>query len=483
MNHKAIFSTLRKMLMAEGFLLLLPMIVSIIYGEDFKPFLFVAVFLIIVGGVKNLKASTDPIYTKDGIVIVGLCWLLWSAFGALPFVISGSIPNFIDAFFEVVSGFTTTGSSILTEVESLPKGMLFWRSFTHWVGGMGVLVFVSALIPLVKSRSMSILRAEMPGPNADKLVPKTKQTAQILYIIYFVLSAIMTVLLMCGGMPLFDSLCTMFGTAGTGGFSVRNASIAAYGSPYAEIVITVFMCLFSLNFSVYFLLLVRKFKTVAKNEEMWTFIGLFVVSTAIITWNVLSYGNYSDTGEAVRASAFQVSSIMSTSGFSTANFSNWPWLSQCLLFILMLIGACAGSTGGGMKVVRLVLTRKIIKRDLKKIARPKDVSKIRLDGNVVEESMLSGVKTYMLIYFVIFFVSFTILMFEGKDLVTTISSVATCFNNIGPGLGDIVGPAGNFSSWSYFGKIILSLDMLLGRLEIYPILLLFMPAVWKKKSI
>lgn len=486
MNRKMIFSTLRIMLMVEGGLMLLPLIVALIYGEsNWWIFAVLSGGLMLFGGLFNMKTRSGAIYTKDGFIICGLCWVLFSMAGALPFVIDGCIPNFIDAFFEVVSGFTTTGASIIPAsqgVESLSHGMLFWRSFTHWVGGMGVLVLVSAIVPLAAGRSMFILKAEMPGPAADKLVPKAKETARILYLIYIALSLLQVVIMCCGGMPIFDSLCIMFGTAGTGGFVVTNAGISGY-SLFNQIVITVFMALFSINFNVYFLIISRKFRAVLKNEEMWLFLGIFAVSTAIIAWNVISFGVYTSSGEAIKDAAFQVSTIMSTTGFATANFSNWPQLSQTILLILMFIGACAGSTGGGIKVVRLLLTGKIIGRDLKKVARPNDVTKIRMNGNVVSEEMISGVKTYFIIYVAAFFISFVLLAFEGKDIVTTFSSVAACYNNIGPGLGNIVGPAGDYSSWSAIGKIILSFDMLLGRLELYPMLMLLMPAIWRRKAL
>ncbi len=486
MNRKMILNTLRKMLFFEGFFLIVPMIVSMIYNESWWPFAVTAAGLFVIGGIGNFKTDSfdQTIYSKDGFFIVGLVWILWSVFGALPFVISGSIPNFFDAFFETVSGFTTTGSSILTNIESLPKGMLFWRSFTHWVGGMGVLVFVSAIIPLARGRSMFILKAEMPGPSADKLVPKTKDTAQILYLIYFVLTTLQIALLIIGDMPVYDAFVTAFGTAGTGGFSVKNAGIGAYNNPFAEIVITVFMILFAVNFNVYFFILMRKFKNALRNEELWLYLSIIFVSIVTITLNIMTMSEYAgNASDAIRDSSFQVASVISSTGFSTADFSMWPQLSQSVLLILMFIGACAGSTGGGMKVVRLLLLGKIIKRDMRKIVHPRTVKKIRMNNAAVEEDMISGVKTYLLIYFVIVFGSFIILSFEGKDILTTFTSVVTTFNNIGPGLGTEVGPAGNFASWSAFSKIILSFDMLLGRLEIYPILILLMPSLWKKRSL
>lgn len=480
MNRKMIASILARLIVLEALLLLAPAAVSLYFGEDCLPFVWVAGGCALLGliGMRFLPKN-QTIYTKDGFFVVGLVWILWSAIGALPFVISGAIPNYVDAYFETASGFTTTGSSILTEIESLPKGMLFWRSFTHWIGGMGVLVFIIAIVPLAQGRSMYLMKAEMPGPAADKLVPKTGNTAKILYMIYIALTLALFILLLCGGMPVFDSAVNAFATAGTGGFSVKNAGIAAYGSPYAEWVIAVFMFLFGINFNLYYLMLLRRFKDAFRNEELWMYLIIVAASITFITINISNiYANVSDS---VRYASFQVGAIISSTGFSTADFIQWPNQSQLVLFLLMFMGACAGSTGGGLKVVRLLLTCKLIRRDLRKIARPREVSCIRMDGKVVEEETLSGIKTYVIVYFAIIFGSFILLMFEGKDVVTTFTSVVTCFNNIGPGLGSIVGPAGNFSTWSAFAKIVLSLDMLLGRLEIFSILLLFMPSLWRKK--
>ncbi|MBQ7247527.1 MAG: TrkH family potassium uptake protein [Lachnospiraceae bacterium] len=480
MNRKMIVSILAKLMLLEALLLLAPAMVAVYFGESFWPFLLVAAGCALIGLLGSLfLPKNQTIYTKEGFFVVGLVWVLWSLVGALPFVITGAIPNYVDAFFETASGFTTTGSSILTEIESLPKSILFWRSFTHWIGGMGVLVFLIAIVPLAQGRSMYLMKAEMPGPSADKLVPKTANTAKILYLIYMGLTLTQFILLLCGGMPVFDSAVNAFATAGTGGFSVKNAGIGAYGSPYAEWIITIFMYLFGINFNIYYLILLRRVKAALHNEELWMYLGIIVTSVTVIAFNIS--GLYATVSETIRTSAFQVAAVISSTGFSTADFVQWPNLSQMILFLLMFLGACAGSTGGGLKVVRLLLTCKIIRRDLRKIARPREVSCIRMDGKVVEEETLSGIKTYLLVYFAIIFGSFIFLMFEGKDVITTFTSVVTCFNNIGPGLGPIVGPAGNFSTWSAFGKIVLSFDMLLGRLEIFSILLLFMPSLWKKK--
>ena len=482
MNRKMIFSILRKLMLAEGLLLLIPMGVAIIYREPtWWCFLAVTALLAAVGLWPMKEPANQDIYAKEGFVIVGLAWLLWSVFGALPFVISGCIPNMIDAVFETASGFTTTGSTILTEIESLPRGILFWRSFTHFIGGMGVLVFVLAIVPLAGSRSMYIMRAEVPGPTVDKLVPKTGQTAKILYGMYIALTAVLVIMLCAGGMPLYDSLVTAFGTAGTGGFAVKNISIAAYNSAYTDIVLSVFMTLFSFNFNLYYLVLTKRLKSALKSEELWAFLGIIAASVLSIAFNIRNL--YSSFGEALRYSGFQVTSIISTTGFSTADFAQWPQYSQNLLLLLMFIGACAGSTGGGLKVGRVVLMCKSIRRELGRIARPRIVAVIRMDGKVVEEETIKGVHNYIVIYVAILFVSCLIVAMNGVSVETALSSVAACLNNIGPGLGPIVGPMGNFASLSYLSKIVLTADMLIGRLEIFPILMIMMPSLWRKKAL
>ena len=481
MNGKMISHILYKLMGVEGILLLIPMGIAILYGEEsYLSFLIVAAALIVLSLVLGAKKPKNPvIYAKEGLFIVGLTWLAWSIFGALPFVISGTIPNFLDAFFETVSGFTTTGSTILPNVEALPRGMLFWRSFTHWIGGMGVLVFVLAIIPLADKRSMYLMRAEVPGPTVGKLVPRTMGTAKILYAIYIGLTALQVVLLKFGGLSLYDALVHAFGTAGTGGFSVYNASIAAYNSAYVDGVITVFMILFGINFNLFYLAIARKFAQAFKSEELWTYLGIIVSSILVITINI--YSLYGNVMTSIRYASFQVASIITTTGYATADFVQWPYLSQMILLLLMILGACAGSTGGGIKTARVVILVKSIRREMKRLVHPRSVSVVRMEGKAVEEETVQGVHTYLLFYTAILFVSVLLIALNGFDVTTTVSSVLACLNNVGPGLGEVVGPTGNFSTMSYFSKIVLSLDMLIGRLEIFPILLLAIPSLWKKK--
>ena len=483
MNKKMVYNILLKLMAVEGMLLLIPVLVSLWYGEScWKDFLIVAVLLIVVGlGFSHKQPENQNIYAKEGLFIVGLVWILWSFFGCIPFVISGAIPNLVDAFFETVSGFTTTGASILTEIESLPRGILFWRSFTHWIGGMGVLVFVLAIIPLANDRSMYLMRAEVPGPTVGKLVPKTMETAKILYGMYIVLTVTEMVLLLLGGLPIYDSVVTAFGTAGTGGFSVMNSSIGAYDSAYVDGVITVFMLLFGLNFNLYYLILLRKFSQVLHSEELWVYLGIVAAMITAITINIRSL--YPSILTAFRYAAFQVASLISSTGFVTADFAQWPYFSQTLLLLIMFLGACAGSTGGGIKVARVIIIAKSIVREMRHMIKPRSVSVIRMDGKTVEEDTVQGVHTYMLFYVVILFFSVLLVGVNGYDLTTTVSAVVTCLNNMGPGLGTIVGPSGNFASLSVLSKLVLCLDMLIGRLEIFPIVLLFMPSMWQKKSL
>ena len=481
MNGKMISHILYKLMGVEGVLLLIPMGVAILYGEEsYLSFLIVAAALIVLSLVLGAKKPKNPvIYAKEGLFIVGLTWLVWSIFGALPFVISGTIPNFLDAFFETVSGFTTTGSTILTDIEVLPRGILFWRSFTHWIGGMGVLVFVLAIIPLADKRSMYLMRAEVPGPTVGKLVPRTMGTAKILYAIYIGLTALQVVLLMFGGLSLYDALVHAFGTAGTGGFSVYNASIAAYNSAYVDGVITVLMILFGINFNLFYLMFARKFAQAFKSEELWTYLGIIASSVLVITINI--YSLYGNVMTSIRYASFQVASIITTTGYATADFAQWPYLSQMILLLLMILGACAGSTGGGIKTARVVILVKSVRREMKRLVHPRSVSVVRMEGKVVEEETVQGVHTYLLFYTAILFVSVLLIALNGFDVTTTVSSVLACLNNVGPGLGEVVGPTGNFSMLSYFSKVVLSLDMLIGRLEIFPILLLVIPSLWKKK--
>lgn len=465
----------------EAVLLVLPLAVSIIYRERCAlSFLITAAAALFVGFAVTFisKPGNRLIYAKEGFVIVALAWLALSAIGAVPFVLSGEVRSYADAFFETVSGFTTTGASVLTDVESMSHGLLFWRSFTHWVGGMGVLVFIMAIIPSVCDRSIHILRAEMPGPVMGKLVPKLKQTAKILYLIYIVMTVLEMILLLCGGMSLFDSALHSFATAGTGGFGIKGDSIASY-SPYLQWVIAVFMFLFGINFNIYYLLLVRRFRSVLKSTETWCYIAICLISVSIITGNIYSiYGNLSDS---VRASAFQVASVVTTTGFSTADFNLWPGLSKGILFILMFIGGCAGSTAGGLKVSRVVMMIKMIRREFMKMIHPRSVSAVRIEGKKVDDTTLNGVNVYFALYMVIYFAVFLLLCLEPFDFETNFTAVAACYNNIGPGFG-AVGPMGSFSGYSAFSKIVLSATMLLGRLEIYPLLFALIPSTWTKKG-
>lgn len=465
----------------EAVLLVLPLAVSIIYRERCAlSFLITALASLFVGFAVTLisKPGNRLIYAKEGFVIVALAWLALSAIGAVPFVLSGEVRSYADAFFETVSGFTTTGASVLTDIEGMSHGLLFWRSFTHWVGGMGVLVFIMAVIPSVCDRSIHILRAEMPGPVMGKLVPKLKQTAKILYLIYIVMTVLEMILLLCGGMSLFDSALHSFATAGTGGFGIKGDSIASY-SPYLQWVIAVFMFLFGINFNIYYLLLVRRFRSVLKSTETWCYIAICLISVSIITGNIYSiYGNLPDS---VRASAFQVASLVTTTGFSTADFNLWPGLSKGILLILMFIGGCAGSTAGGLKVSRVVMMIKMIRREFMKMIHPRSVSAVRIEGKKVDDTTLNGVNVYFALYMVIYFAVFLLLCLEPFDFETNFTAVAACYNNIGPGFG-AVGPMGSFSGYSAFSKIVLSATMLLGRLEIYPLLFALIPSTWTKKG-
>ena len=400
-----------------------------------------------------------------------------SAIGALPFVISGEIPNYIDAFFETVSGFTTTGASVLTNVEKMSQGLLFWRSFTHWIGGMGVLVFVMAIIPNISDRSIHIVRAEMPGPIVGKLVPKLKNTAKILYLIYIVMTVLEVVFLLCGGMPLYDSVVHAFGTAGTGGFGIKASSIAGY-SPYLQWVIAIFMLLFGINFNIYYLVLIRRFRSVFRSTEMWSYIGLVVLSVAAITVNI--YPVSQSFSEALRLSAFQVSSVITTTGYATADFNLWPEMSKGILLFLMFIGGCAGSTAGGLKVSRVVILLKMIRRELNRMLHPRSVSVVKFEGKQVDEATLNSVSIYFVLYIICFCVIFFVLCFEPFDFATNFSATAACFNNVGPGFG-AVGPAASYQGYSALSKTVLSIAMLLGRLEIFPLLLAFSPSTWAKK--
>lgn len=482
MNYEMVVYVLLNIAKIEGVLMIIPGVVSLMYGEysTAKVILTIAILLAAFGFIFTIKKPRRlDIFAKDGLFIVGIAWLTFSLLGALPYYFTGSINSYINAFFETVSGFTTTGSTILTDIESLPNGILFWRSFTHWIGGMGVLVFVLAIIPLAGSRSMNIMKAEVPGPTVDKIVPKTKQTAKILYFIYVGLTILQIIFLVAGKMPLFDSVLTAFSTAGTGGFSNKNNSIAFYNSAYIDGVVTIFMILFGINFNLFYLALLKKFKRIFKSEELRTYIAIIAVSTILITFNIRNM--YPSYIKAFRYASFQVATIITTTGFMTADFNVWPMFSKAILLLLMIVGACAGSTGGGLKVSRVLIMMKHIKCEIKRLLHPRAMVNVKIDKKPVETSVISSVLAYLLIYFTLIVISFLLISINEFDFETSLTSVITCINNVGPGLGAIIGPTGNFASFSDFSKIILSFDMLLGRLEIFPILLLFSPRMYKRR--
>ena len=480
MNRKMIAHILAKMLGVEALLLILPAIVGVIYQEKsavyFLPPIILLTLIYLIGGRKKPENST--IYAKEGMVVVALAWILWSLFGALPFFLSGYIPSYLDAFFETVSGFTTTGSSIMPDVEILPQCMHFWRSFTHWIGGMGVLVFVMVLTSLDKKNSMYLMRAEVPGPEKDKLVPKMMSTARILYGMYFALTALEVILLMFGGLSLFDSLIHSFGSAGTGGFSNYADSVGHFDSAYVDGVITVFMILFGVNFSLYFLILIKEYKSVWKNEELRAYFGIIAAATAVITFNILP--QYGSVTKAFRYAVFQVGTIITTTGYATTVFNLWPMLSKCILIALMIIGACASSTGGGIKVSRFLIAMKSIKREVKQMAHPKSVNLICVNGKKMSNDVIRSVFVYFMAYAGIAGLSVLIVSADNFDFATTFSSVMATLNNIGPGIED-VGATGNFSAFSPLSKLVFCFDMLAGRLEIFPFLMLFTTKVWRRK--
>lgn len=481
MNRKMVYYMTGRIILLEGALLLVPLIVSLIYQDvGTVPFLITIAICAAVGGALScfFRKTSQVIFAKEGFLITALAWLSVSAIGAIPFVLSGQIPSYIDAFFETVSGFTTTGASILTHVESMSHSLLFWRSFTHWMGGMGVLVLMVAIMPNLSSRTIHVLRAEMPGPTMGKLVPRLRDTAKILYVLYFVLTAAEFVLLLAGGMPVFDSAIHALGTAGTGGFGIKGDSIASY-SPYLQWVIAAFMMLFGVNFNLYYLLILRRFRSILRSEELWTYLIVVLSATGLIAWNILPL--YQNLSEATRYAFFQVNTITSTTGFSTADFNQWPELSKTLLVLLMFMGGCAGSTAGGLKVSRLVMLYKIVKRELRHLLHPRSVGAVRFEGKTVDNTTLISVANYFALYAGLFVVFLLIVSFQpGFNLQSNFTAVASCFNNIGPGL-DLVGPASNFAAYKPVLKLVLSFAMLFGRLEIYPMLISMSPSTWLRK--
>ena len=487
MNYKMMGRFIAQIIAIEAVFMLPALATSLFRGEAGAAWGFgytIAIILVLAGLLFLLCRKAGNLFrAKEGLTCVALGWVALSFLGCLPFWISGQIPNFVDALFETVSGFTTTGASVLSDVEALPKGLLYWRSFTHWLGGMGVLVFLLAIAPggNDKGFTMHLLRAESPGPDVGKLVPKMRQTAMLLYIIYIAMTAVNLIFLLVGRMDFFEALCTAFGTAGTGGFGVRNDSMASY-SPYIQNVTTVFMFLFGVNFSCYYLLLLRQFRSVFKDEEVRLYIGLAVLSVVAITANVWSSVRnlYPTVGEAARHAAFQVSSIMTTTGFATTDFDLWPSFSKGILLTLMVVGACAGSTGGGIKCARVLLLLKSLRRNIRQVLNPSKVQVVRNNGRPVDEKVLANTNAYLAAYVVIVIVSFLVVSLDDFSTGTNISAVLACFNNIGPGL-EAVGPTCNFGGYSVLSKLVLSMCMLAGRLEIFPILALFSRGSWKKR--
>lgn len=481
MNKKLVFNVIGRLQFALSIMMLLPMAVSLIYKErSIFAFLITALISLIIGVILvfSTKGYEKALYAKEGFLIVSLAWISTSVIGALPFVISGEINSFVDAFFETASGFSTTGASVINDVEALSQGMLFWRSFTHWIGGMGVLVFMIAFISNISDRSIHILRAEMPGPIVGKLTPRVKDTTKVLYIMYIVMTVLQTILLSLGDMNFFESIVHTFGTAGTGGFGIKNDGLASYSS-YSHWVITTFMFLFGINFNLYYLILIKRFKSAIKSTELWVYIGMIAVCSSIIVLNVRDL--YPSLSATIKDAFFQVVSIITTTGYATANYDLWPSFSKGIIFILLFSGACAGSTAGGLKISRIILIFKRIHKEIKKLVHPRSVSTIKLEGKEVDENTQNGVTTYLAVYFIFIFALFLVLSLEPFDFETNFSAAVTCFNNVGPGFAG-VGPMQNFSAYSDLSKIILSFAMLFGRLEIFPLLIALIPTTWRKKA-
>ena len=479
MNYGMIVYMLGWICLFEAMFMALPLMVAVIYQEPAGwAYLMVLVLCAVLGLLlTRRKVKNRKIYGRDGLVIVAFCWIVLSIFGAAPFVISGDIPSFTDALFETISGFTTTGSSILNDVEALSRANLFWRSFTHWVGGMGVLVFILALLPIkAGGAGMYIMRAESPGPRVRKLVPKIKTTAMILYAIYFGMTVLQIILMLLAGTPLFDAMVLSFGSAGTGGFAIKNDGLASYTN-LQQAIVTVAMILFGVNFNFYYLLLRRKPRQALACTEVWAYLGIIAASILVITIQVLP--GFETVYQAFHHTAFQVSSIITTTGYSTADFNEWNALSKTILVLIMFVGACAGSTGGGIKVSRIIILLKGVRKEVMRVCHPRSIKKVKMDGHSLEHEAVHSVYAFVIIYICIFVVSLLVITLDEKDLVTNFTAVAATINNIGPGL-NIVGPAGNFSSFSDLSKFVLMFDMLAGRLELLPLLVLFVPSTCKK---
>ena len=480
MNHKMVFYMIGQITKLEAVALLLPAIVALIYSESCGwIYLLTAVSAAALGFALTtiFKKRNNVIFAKDGFVIVALSWIVLSLIGALPFTLSGEIPSYVDAVFETVSGFTTTGASILSAPQALSHAAMFWRSFTHWMGGMGIIVLVMAVMRTVTGRSMHILRAEVPGPTVDKLVPKIRETAKILYLIYIAITVLMMIVLIAFGMPVFESIVHAIGTAGTGGFGIKADSIGSY-SPALQWVIAIFMLAFGINFNIYYLILRRRIGAALKSTEMWVYIGIVLASSLVITANVFPI--YKGVWESLRQAVFQVSTVITTTGFSTTDFNLWPTLSKGILLVLMFMGGCAGSTAGGLKVSRVVLMFKIIKRELHHILHPRSVYTVKMEGKTVNDETLRGISSYFVLYVIMFITIFLLLCLEPFSIEGNFSAAVACFNNIGPAFAEF-GPMSNYAAYSDFSKILLSFAMLLGRLEIYPILFVLIPSTWTKK--
>ena len=480
MNRKMVFYMFGRIGQIAALLLLLPAVVALIYGEYKQrwAFLITAAGAVAMGSAIALLCRTKNkiIYAKEGFAIVSLAWICMSVVGALPFTLSGEIPSYIDAIFETVSGFTTTGASILRDVEAMSYSMLFWRSFTHWIGGMGVLVFVMAIVSNMTDRSIHLMRAEMPGPTVGKLVPRGRDTAKILYLIYIVMTFAQILMLWVGDMNLFDSIVHTFGSAGTGGFGIKADSVASY-SPYSQNVIATFMLLFGINFNLYFLLIIRRPKPVFRSTELWVYLGIVAASVAIITANI--YPDQQSLADSLRLAYFQASSIITTSGFSTADFNLWPSLSKSILLLLMCFGGCAGSTAGGLKISRVVILFKQILRELKRMLHPRSVSSVKFEGKPLDDQTASSVAIYFAFYAIGIMAVFLVICFEPFGFETNLTAAITTFNNVGPGFG-AVGPCGGFADYSGFSKLVFSFSMLLGRLEIFPLIIALSPSTWRK---
>ena len=482
MNFRMIAYHLGMILRIEGLLMAVPTLVGFVYKEQHAANAFVATMTMcqLIGAVGiSREPENKRIYGREGFVVAALSWIVMSIFGAIPYYLSGAIPSFIDAFFETVSGFTTTGASILLNIEHLPNCILFWRCFTHWIGGMGILIFMIAIMPSGDDRTMYLMKAEAPGPLVSKLVPKAKATAKIMYEIYVALTLLEILLLHLGGMSWFDSIIHGISTAGTGGFSNKDASVAAFDSAYIQYVIAIFMILFSINFNLYYLMVIRQFKDVWRNEELRCFLFIVFGVTLIITINIFTQSYYTRIEEAFRHALFHVAAIMSTTGFVVVNYDQWPEFSKSILYCLMFLGACGSSTAGGIKISRFMLLLKIIWREVRRIVHPRSVNLIKLDGYRIEEDVIHGVASYLILYMFILLGSFVLISINGFDFTSNMTAVTTCLSNVGPGL-NLAGPTENLAFFSPFSKLVLCMDMLLGRLEFFPMMMLFAPSIWRK---